>query len=110
VTLVQVLGLGAAVAGFCMAWYLVAARAGVLWTRRALGAGAAVSGLGLLGLRFPWALDVMLAVDVALVALVWLDAALAVRLADVGKGTVRAGLRVVRDAPPAFSVGCRTGG
>ena len=104
-TLVQVLGLGAAVAGFCMAWYLVAARAGVLWTRRALGAGAAVSGLGLLGLRFPWALDVMLAVDVALVALVWLDAALAVRLADVGKGTVRAGLRVVRDAPPAFSVG-----
>src|SRR5437899_2617820 len=74
-----------------MAWYLVAARAGVLWTRRALGAGAAVSGLGLLGLRFPWALDVMLAVDVALVALVWLDAALAVRLADVGKGRVRRG-------------------
>src|SRR5438093_13015203 len=88
-----------------MAWYLVAARAGVLWTRRALGAGAAVSGLGLLGLRFPWALDVMLAVDVALVALVWLDAALAVRLADVGKGTVRAGLRVVRDAPPACAMG-----
>src|SRR2546430_16559886 len=53
--------------------------------------------------------SVMLAVDVALVALVWLDAALAVRLADVGKGTVRAGLRVVRDAPPAFSGG-RGGG
>ena len=72
-------------------------------TRRALWTAAAVSLLGLLGLRVSGgrALDAMLVADLALVIGVWLDATRAVR-----PGSRE--LTVERDAPPAFSVG-RTG-
>src|SRR5207244_296248 len=63
---------------FWAAWYIVGARAGLLWTRRALGVGAALAALGLLGFWIPWALDAMLAADVALLVAVWLDARRAV--------------------------------
>jgi uncharacterized protein (DUF58 family) len=82
-------------------WYLVGSGAGILWTRRGLWVGAALAGWGLLGLWVPWALTALLLADLVLVALVWVDAALAAR---PGAGA----LRVFRDAPPAFSVG-RTG-
>lgn len=97
-TFLQGVALIAAAGGFWAAWYLVGAWAGVLWTRRGLAAGTVVALCGLLGLRFPWALDAMLVADVVLVAVLWLDAVLAVRPGA-------AGLKVVRDAPPAFSVG-----
>ena len=69
-----------------------------LLTRRALWAGAALAVLGLLGVWVPWALDVMLVADVALLAAVWLDAR---RASPLGEG----GISVTREAPPAFSVG-----
>ena len=73
----------------------------ILPTRRALWGAAAVSLLGLLGLRVPGALDLMLAADLALVAAIWLDATRAVRPDSRD-------LTIAREAPPAFSVG-RTG-
>src|SRR5207244_12321311 len=84
--------------GFWGVWYVVGTWAGILWTRRGVVAGAAIALLGVLGLRFPWALDAMLVADALLVAAVWLDAVLAT--------PPRAPhLSVFRDAPPAFSVG-----
>src|SRR5213076_2290840 len=88
----------AIIAGFWGIWYFVGTRAGVLWTRRALGVGAAGALAGLAALWIPWGLDAMLAADLGLVALVWLDAVLAARPGSAGLG-------VSRDAPPAFSVG-----
>jgi uncharacterized protein (DUF58 family) len=73
----------------------------ILPTRRALWSAAAVSLLGLLGVLVPWALEAMLLADLALVALVWLDATRAVR-PDSRE------LVIERESPPAFSVG-RTG-
>ena len=73
----------------------------ILCTRRALWAGAALALCGALGFWVPWALDAMLLADVALLGAVWLDA-----LRAVPPGSWQ--LRVVRDAPPALSVG-RTG-
>ena len=70
----------------------------ILPTRRALWSAAAVSLIGLLGVRVPGAFDAMLLTDVALVAVIWLDAMRSVR-----PGT-RA-LTVEREAPPAYSVG-----
>ncbi len=70
----------------------------ILLTRRALWVGAALAALGLLGHWVPWGLDAMLVADVALLAAVWIDAALAARPGP-------AGLAVLREAPPAFSVG-----
>ena len=97
-TLLQWLAYVVPVAGFWGVWYLVGRWAGILWTRRGLAAGAAVALLGVLGFRFPWALDAMLVADALLVAAVWLDAVLAT--------PPRApNLSVFRDAPPAFSVG-----
>ena len=83
---------------FVMLWYALGRWAGVLFTRRALIIGAAFAAAGLLGFAMPWALDAMLLADAALVALVWLDAALAPRFQPVG-------LRVGRDPLSAFSVG-----
>ena len=82
----------ATVTGFWGIWYFVGTRAGVLWTPRGLwcAAGCALAGLA--------SLDAMLAADLVLVALVWLDAVLAARPGSAGLG-------VSRDAPPAFSVG-----
>ena len=97
-TLLQWLTYVAAVGGFWGVWYLVGAWAGILWTRRGLAAGVAIALCGVLGLRFPWALDAMLVADALLIAAVWLDAALATRPDAPGLG-------VFRDAPPAFSVG-----
>ncbi len=92
---------GAGALGLWAVWYLVGSGAGVLWTRRGLWVGAALAGWGLLGLWVPWALTALLLADLVLVVLVWVDAALAAR---PGAGA----LSVIRDAPPAFSVG-RTG-
>jgi uncharacterized protein (DUF58 family) len=79
-------------------WYVVGTYAGVLWSRRAIGLLAASALIALLGYRLSTALDLLLLVDAALVAGVWLDALLAPRL-------VPAELGVVREAPPAFSQG-----
>ena len=97
-TFLQWLGYVAAVGGFCSVWYLVGAWAGILWTKRGLAVGVAIALGGVLGLRFPWALDAMLVADALLIAAVWLDAALATRPGGPALG-------VSRDAPPAFSVG-----
>jgi uncharacterized protein (DUF58 family) len=69
----------------------------ILSTRRALWIGAGLALLGLAGLWVPWALDGMLVADVVLVAAVWVDALIAPRPGPQ--------LGVVRDAPPAFSLG-----
>ena len=73
----------------------------ILPTRRALWSGAAVSLLGIVGFRVPWALDAMLVADLALVLGVWLDATRAARPGSHA-------LTIEREAPPAFSLG-RTG-
>src|SRR5207244_2110293 len=84
----------AGVVRFWGSWYFVGTRAGVLWTRRALWVGAVCALAGLAALWIPWGLDAMLVADLTLVAVVWLDAALAARPG-------RAGLGVSRDAAPA---------
>jgi uncharacterized protein (DUF58 family) len=98
VSFLQWLAYVALVGGFWGVWYLVGAWAGILWTRRGLAAGVAVALCGVLGLRFPWALDAMLVADALLVGAVWLDATLATRPRAPA-------IAVFRDAPPAFSVG-----
>ena len=93
---------------FWALWFLVGAFGGLLWTRRALGIAVLI---GLLGLAASWlplpasgtgngALDALLLADLALVAAVWADAALAPRLDQGGQAVA-----VFRDAPSAFSVG-----
>jgi len=69
----------------------------ILPTRRAFLLGMLFSLLAVAGYRWPEALDGMLLGDIALLAVVWIDAALAPR---VGAAVV-----VERDVPPAFSVG-----
>jgi uncharacterized protein (DUF58 family) len=98
VTFLQWLSYVTAVGGFWSVWYLVGSWAGILWTKRGLAMGVAVALGGVLGLRFPWALDAMLVADALLIAAVWLDAGLATRPGGPALG-------VYRDAPPAFSVG-----
>jgi uncharacterized protein (DUF58 family) len=70
----------------------------ILPTRRALWGAAALSLLGLLGVRAPWALDALLSADLVLVLVVWLDATRAARPGS-DEFTVR------RDAAPALSAG-----
>src|SRR5207247_4462330 len=70
----------------------------ILCTRRALALGAAVAALGAAGYWAAWALPAMLVADVVLLAGVWLDGRWAPR-------PRAAGLGIVRDAPPALSVG-----
>jgi uncharacterized protein (DUF58 family) len=89
---------GAVTAAFGGLWYALGRWAGVLFTRRALIVAAALAPLGVLGFWLPWALDAMLVADAALVALIWLDAGLAVSLDQNG-------LLVWREPLPALSVG-----
>lgn len=86
---------GLVIGAFVALWYLLGSRAGVLWTPRALAIAAALGLIGILGYRVPWALDVMLIADLALVLLIWLDATLA----------PAEGLSVTREPLPALSVG-----
>jgi len=92
------LGVGAVTAAFIGLWYALGRWGGLLFTPRALVVAAALAVLGLSGFWLPWALDVMLLADAALVALVWLDAGLAVSLDQDG-------LLVWREPLPALSVG-----
>ncbi len=89
-------GIGA----FFVLWYVMGAVAGVLFTRRALALLAASALIALVGYRAPGALDLLLLVDAALLAGVWLDALLAPRIGKWG-----AEVTVVREAPPAYSLG-----
>ncbi|HYX82214.1 MAG TPA: DUF58 domain-containing protein, partial [Gemmatimonadales bacterium] len=75
---------------------------GVLWMPRALLIGAAFAVIGVLGYSVSWALDAMLLANLALVALVWVDATLAPR---VGPASGDTPVTVTRDPPPALSVG-----
>jgi len=96
--LLEMLVVGAVTGAFIELWYALGTYGGVLFTRRALVAAAALAPLGVLGFWVPWALDAMLVADAALVALVWLDAALAVSVDQDG-------LLVWREPLPALSVG-----
>jgi uncharacterized protein (DUF58 family) len=88
-------------AAFFGLWYAIGSIAGVLWTRRAIALLAASAAIALFGYWYAAALDVLLLVDAALVAAVWIDAILAPQL-------ITKELSVSREAPPAFSLG-RTG-
>src|SRR5258708_35132292 len=94
----------AGAAGLWAVWYLVGSGAGVLWTRRGLWVGAALAGGGLVGLWVPWALPAPLLPGLVLVALGWVDAALAAR---AGAGGARGGpgrpTRLFRWRPPGRS-------
>jgi uncharacterized protein (DUF58 family) len=69
----------------------------ILCTQRALVIAALLAVLGVVGYWIPGALDALLLADFALVAAVWFDARLA--------PAPGVGLRVEREAPPAYSVG-----
>ena len=92
--LFELLLVGAVAGGFVALWFALGTWGGVLFTRRALIAAAALAPLGVAGFWVPSALDAMLLADAALVALVWLDVALAV-----------APPPVLREPLPALSVG-----
>ena len=92
------LGVGLVTGAFIMLWYALGRWAGILFTRRALIVAAALGILGIAGFWVPWALDAMLLADAALVALLWIDAVLAVSLDQDG-------LLVWREPLPALSVG-----
>jgi uncharacterized protein (DUF58 family) len=96
--LLELLLVGAVTGAFIELWYVLGTWGGVLFTRRALSVAAALTPLGVLGFWLPSALDAMLLADAGLVALVWLDAALAPRFAP-------ASLSVDRDPLSALSVG-----
>jgi uncharacterized protein (DUF58 family) len=98
VTILQLLLVGAVLGAFIGLWYALGTWAGLLWTNRALAVGAALAPLGALGYWFPWAFDVMLLGDIALLGLVWLDATLA-------PGFEASGTSVQREPLPALSVG-----
>ena len=96
--LLELLLIGAVTGAFIALWYALGTWGGVLFTRRALIVAVALAPLGALGFWLPWALDAMLLADASIVALVWLDAALAVSL-DQSR------LSLVREPLPALSVG-----
>jgi uncharacterized protein (DUF58 family) len=96
--LLELLLVGAVTGAFIALWYALGTWGGVLFTRRALIVAAALAPLGVLGFWLPWALDAMLVADAGVVALVWLDAALAVALDQNG-------LLLRREPLPALSVG-----
>src|SRR5688572_28498146 len=75
---------------------------GVLWTPRALMIGSALAVIAALGYWIPWALDAMLLANLALIALIWLDATLAPRVAAAPSQTP---VTVSREPPAALSVG-----
>ena len=98
--LLELLLIGAVTGAFIALWYALGTWGGVLFTRRALIVAVALAPLGALGFWLPWALDAMLLADASIVALVWLDAALAVSL-DQSR------LSLVREPLPALSVDTR---
>ena len=71
----------------------------ILPTRRFLWIAAALGLIGLAGLRVTWALDLMLLTDALLLALTLVDTLLAPTVGAAGD------VHVVREAPPAFSLG-----
>src|SRR5262245_11915531 len=104
---------GLVLGGFVMLWVLLGtprtSTGGLLWTPRALAIAGALAVIGFLGYWVPSALDAMLIADVVLIALIWLDATLAVRVAappaPVGGNEPAAAISVMRDPLPALSVG-----
>ena len=97
---------------FVLLWYFLGVPrqrvGGVLFTPRALAVGAAFAIIGFLGFWVPWALDALLVANLVLIALIWLDATLAVRVATTGpdnRGAADALVSVARDPLPALSVG-----
>ena len=96
--MMTLLGVGLFTGAFIMLWYALGRWGGILFTRRALIVAAALGLLGIAGFWVPWALDAMLLADAALVAVMWLDAWLAVTLDQDG-------LLVWREPLPALSVG-----
>ena len=103
---------GLVLGGFVMLWVVLGtprgAAGGVLWTPLSLSSAAAFAVIGALGFWVPWALDAMLIADAVLIALIWLDATLAVRV-DAAPGwrglLPPAPLLVTRDPLTALSVG-----
>jgi uncharacterized protein (DUF58 family) len=103
---------GLVLGGFVMLWVVLGtprgAAGGVLWTPLSLSSAAAFAVIGALGFWVPWALDAMLIADAVLIALIWLDATLAVRV-DAAPGSrgllPPAPLLVTRDPLTALSVG-----
>ncbi|MGE5803526.1 MAG: DUF58 domain-containing protein [Gemmatimonadota bacterium] len=98
---------GIVLGGWMLLWAVVGhpwrwTGGGILWTSRALMIGAAFSGLAALGFWVPWALDAMLLANLALIALIWLDATLAPRIAAAPS---QVQITVARDPPAALSVG-----
>jgi uncharacterized protein (DUF58 family) len=91
--------------GFVMLWVLLGTprgpNSGLLWTPRALSIGAAFAVIGFLSFWVRWALDAMLIADLILIALIWLDATLALRVGVAGNAPIS----VTRDPLPALSVG-----
>jgi uncharacterized protein (DUF58 family) len=100
VSVTDLLLFSAVAGGFFGLWFLIGAYAGVLFSRRAIGLLGASAGIALLGYRIPVALDVLLLVDAALLAGVWVDALLAPRLSSAGTE-----VSVTRDATLALSLG-----
>ena len=99
---------GVVLGGWVLLWALLGYprgnAGGLLWTPRALMIGAAFAIIGALGYWVPWALDAMLLANLALVALIWLDATLALRV-GAGPAPARTAVTVVRTPPAALSVG-----
>lgn len=98
---------GIVLGGWILLWAVVGhpwrwTGGGILWTTRALMIGAAFSAVGVLGFWVAWALDAMLLANLALIALIWLDATLAPRIAAAPS---QAQVTVARDPPAALSVG-----
>lgn len=95
---------GLVLGGFVLLWVLLGTprrpTGGLLWTPRALSIAAAFAMIGFLGYWVPWALDAMLIADIVLIALIWLDASLAVGVAVAG-----APVSVTREPLPALSIG-----
>jgi uncharacterized protein (DUF58 family) len=93
---------GLVLGGFVLLWVLLGtprgSTGGLLWTPRALSIAAAFAVIGFLGYWLPWALDAMLVADLVLIALIWLDASLALRVEATG-------VSVTREPLPALSVG-----
>ncbi|HWC74061.1 MAG TPA: DUF58 domain-containing protein [Gemmatimonadales bacterium] len=99
---------GLVLAGFVGLWIVLGtprgSSGGVLWTPRALSIAAALAVIGVLGFWVPWALDAMLVADAVLIALIWLDATLALRV-STDAAAPAASVLVSREPIPALSVG-----
>ena len=98
---------GIVLGGWILLWAVVgqpwrSTGGGVLWTSRALMIGSAFAVIGALGFWVAWALDAMLLANLALIALIWLDATLAPWIAAAPS---QAQVTVTRDPAAALSVG-----